>query len=111
MMADVYDASEPTKLQNGQWHLPLTGFPGDETLSLAERIKVCIGRCARVSYETHDGRRDVSADLALHGSLEGNGHWSPFEHAAQADSSRGAVGNFTGWVQSRKTYGNEFIPG
>ena len=48
--------------------------------------KVSVGRCARVSYLTHDGRRDLSEDIALHDRLvvQKPLHASPAEHQGQA---------------------------
>lgn len=100
----IHDAvvySTPQPIPNRQWHLPLTNFDGDWDLSLDERIKVSVARCARVSYLTHDGKRDIDADLNLFKRLYEAGHLSPFEHAAQADGLYGGSGNFTGWKQAR----------
>jgi len=146
----VLAASTPRTVAAGEWHLPLVELH-DETsawyISLRERElletdrpgrglqAVSAARCARVSYLTHDGRRDLSNDLALHDRLVADGHWSPFEHVAQAmpdtrnhdlqtigDSSgfvadhvrRGLAarrwsGNFRGWVQYRKLFVGEHI--
>lgn len=110
MMRDVFQVSKPTLLQPGEWHLPLTGFPGDELLCQDALIKCSVGRCARVSYLTHEGKRDPEKDVELYRELEGNGHWSPFEHAAVATNNRLYAGNFQGFVQMRKYYNTEFIP-
>lgn len=97
LMKAAMDASTPQELEPGDWHLPLV-FDGD--LDLVEGIedvrpeaaaatfdailvKLSVPRCARVSYLTHDGKRDPKADFALYEKLRGNGHMSPFEHAAQ----------------------------
>jgi thymidylate synthase ThyX len=110
MMRDVYKASVPKRLLEHEFHLPLTGFDQDEDLDIRDKVKVSVGRCARVSYLTHDGKRDVDADIALHDRLKESGHWSPFEHVAQAKTmvSGGKNGNFdTGWLQYRKTFDGE----
>jgi hypothetical protein len=99
MLRDVAKAHEPKRLDVDQWHLPLTGFPGDEELTPNELIKVSTARCARVSYLTHEGIRDVQADLDLFKGLQGNGHYSPFEHAAHPHSGRTA--KYTGWRSAR----------
>lgn len=110
-MAFLYQHNTPEILAPGQWHLPLIGFPGDEDLSDEMKRKISVGRCARVSYLTHAGTRDVTADLALHNRLQegsGNvGHWSPFEHVAQALSTDDWSGNFRGFRQYRKTFARE----
>ena len=109
MARDAVTESSPRELKPLEWHLPLIGFEGDELLPLENRIEVSVGRCARVSYLTHDGRRDVQADLDLHDRLKDSGHWSPFEHAAiYSPLSAGKGGNFgDGWVQYRKLFENE----
>lgn len=91
--------STPAQLGNDEWHLPLTGFPGDEELSAEDLVRVSCARCARVSYLTHDGHRDVSADLTLYDRLRTDGHLSPLEHAAHPAPGRWA--KFTGWRQAR----------
>jgi len=108
MLRDEYDASTPNPLAWGEWHLPLTGFEGDELLTQSDLVKVCVGRCARISYLTHDGRRDVSKDIGLHDRLVKSGHWSPFEHAAQAmeiSTTGGCLGPT--WHMYRKEFKHE----
>lgn len=101
----------PTLLQEGEWHLPL--IQEDEIHLVKDDVelwkKVSVGRCARVSYETHDGIRDTDKDVSLAELLLGDGHMSPWEHVATPqpkDSAENLGGNFKGWVQLRKT-----IPG
>jgi thymidylate synthase ThyX len=91
--------SVPSVLAWNEWHLPLTGFEGDGSLTRNELIKVSIARCARVSYLTHDGTRDVSADITLFNRLKESKHMSPMEHVAQP--AVGRWGNFDGWKQAR----------
>ena len=111
MTRDVMRASSPKLLEVGDWHLPLTGFPGDEALSKDDLIKVSAGRCARVSYLTAEGTRDVSQDIALHDRLVSSKHFSPTEHQAMCgleDSFFSNGGNFgQGWIQYRKTLQGE----
>jgi hypothetical protein len=64
---------------------------------------ISAGRCARVSYLTHEGVRDVEADIALAERLLASGHMSPFEHQAIAAPYDMHSGNFIGWIQHRKT--------
>lgn len=86
-MREALHASEPRKLDYGEWHLPLV----DDLPEILRYVthdgtvpaQISVGRCARVSYLTHDGKRDPEADIALHDSLLGNGHMSPFEHVAR----------------------------
>jgi DNA-binding FadR family transcriptional regulator len=69
--------------------------------------KISVARCARVSYLTHDGRRDSAEDIRLHDQLAQNGHWSPFEHVAQSLETNERSGNFFGWRQYRKSFETE----
>jgi thymidylate synthase ThyX len=142
-MVQALDASKPKQLDYEQWHLPLlqpTEFvlpkdspewneavPAQCHLMTPEyAVKVCSGRCARVSYLTHDGKHDPEADIQLHDRLLGNGHMSPFEHCARPmtrydvevmqakfsgvngidkldlNPAQHFLGNFRGWVQYRK---------
>jgi hypothetical protein len=119
MAMDAREASSPVQMDAGEWHLPLFGFDGDsevyrggpgtaDRLAGGDRVKVATARCARVSYLTHDGRRDVAADIALHDRLLKSGHWSPFEHCARAYDDNRRSGNFSGWMQYRKTFEGEY---
>lgn len=129
MMRDAMDASTPMAISAGAWHLPLWFPEEDEPLAReivgptlasstyigeavqAMAIKVSIGRCARVSYLTHDGRRDLRDDVALYERLivQEPLHASPAEHVAKALDTPERVGNFVGWRQLRKTLPNEHI--
>lgn len=110
-----FDAGVPRLLVEGQWHLPL--IQEDEMhLVSADPEKWCrvsAGRCARVSYETHNGVRDIEADIALCHTLAVNGHMSPMEHVAtpddrvNEDGTQDWHGNFYGWKQWRKTFPHE----
>ena len=62
--------------------------------------KVCVARCARVSYARLDGKEtDIEADVKLYDRLLEGGHYSPFEHVAFARKGRWA--NFEGWKSLR----------
>lgn len=111
LMLRDYIASEPEELKEGEWHLPFREQvpPGldDETL-----IKVCMGRCARVSYKNQDGVYSTADDIKLHDRLVAQhpGHWTPAEHIAQARNDRAySNSNFRGWTQYRKMFPNENI--
>jgi thymidylate synthase ThyX len=110
LMLEAYRASDPQLVESGRWHLPL--IAGDER-ALAEELlcRISVARCARVSYLTHDGKRDHAKDLELYERLLGggaNGHWSPFEHVATpaADPATPSA-NFRGWEQYRKRFPQE----
>lgn len=87
MMRDAREASRPVELGYGHWHMPLVdGAEIDEPLigAAIERWKqISVGRCARVSVLTHDGKRDVEEDVALCGRMRAGGHMSPYEHVAR----------------------------
>lgn len=84
MMKEAYDMHLPILLPEGAWHLPLVDWDdhviGD--IPEADLPWVSAGRCARVSYLTHEGKRDPQADIALAKRLQASGHMSPFEHVA-----------------------------
>ena len=93
MMLAAYRASAPATVADGRWHLPL--IQDDEARSARRLLcKLSVARCARVSYLTHDGKRDRDKDLELYERLLGggaNGHWSPFEHVATPAPDAGAA--------------------
>lgn len=146
-MKAAMDASTPQPLdpnshwQRGRWHLPLVDERDFRDVEVAGQVdantgiplivKLSVARCARVSYLTHEGKRDIAADFRLHDQLVSNGHMSPMEHAAEPFSpnewrqirqvqdsikiriSNKALarrlstslefdGNFRGWTQYRK---------
>ena len=110
MMLAAYRASRPTAIALGAWHLPLV--QDDERHLPAEYLcQVSVARCARVSYLTHDGKRDPERDIELYARLlngGANGHWSPFEHVATpALYADLPSGNFVGWHQLRKQFSEE----
>ena len=126
LMQLAMDRSTPLRRDYGQWHLPYVYEQERDSLADESLVKISAARCARVSYLTHDGKKDVSEDLALHDKLLSNGHMSPFEHAARpydsntdrhladfrrvpgfAELSECWFGNFRGWVQYRKLIPNE----
>ena len=104
-MRDAQRASTPvdrTRLSGvDAWHLPLVADDERHEFDEETALKVCTGRAARVSYLTHDGKRDPAADVELHDRLAKSGHWSPFEHAARPNTvARNS--NFSYWHQYRK---------
>lgn len=143
MMQEEHERAEPEDMPYGKWHCPLITpadvleacsrsdpkvdavAPSKQTLLLNEMVdellkKVSVARCARVSYLTHEGKRDLQADLGLHDELLTNGHMSPFEHVARpmqmddpapcradvrlgtrADISQRWSGKLRGWVPYR----------
>lgn len=119
LMRAAWARSEPVTIDEGEWHLPLVGesggHPDDRLLSDELRVRVAVGRCARVSYMTHAGVRDPQADLVLHDRLLQSGHLSPFEHVARPLTAEELAagewcGNFRGWRAYRKDLPREADP-
>lgn len=116
---DAMAASTPRELKAGEWHLPL--IHEEDWIEAARRTemeedaveilkKVSVGRCARVSYLTHDGKRDLQADIELHDRLvvQQPAHATPAEHVAQAlDWPKWSGGFFVGddvWWRKGSVY-------
>lgn len=140
-MLHVYNQSTPKQLQPGEWHIPFGENITDQRLADELyhlggsnndlRIKIATARCARISYNTFEGKDDYEADIKLHDRLASSGHFSPFEHCAKAmtdeeyykidsicgdlnaeqlaykESLQGWSGNFKGFTQYRKLFNNE----
>lgn len=69
-----------------------------------DAFMVSAARCARVSYNKHDGTpADPEEDRQLAMKLLASGHLSPFEHCAVAGEGRFA--NFTSWQSYRNAQG------
>lgn len=108
-MKRAYDESTPRPLAEGEWHLPYVEAEDWKALTklvpigksmYPEMTKISSARCARTSFLTQDGKRDVTEDLGLYDRLvtdrvdKGKGiHWSPLEHVA------------TPWAANRQTSG------
>jgi thymidylate synthase ThyX len=145
MMREVRQASAPEPVDYGDWHLPLVTKPPtdthwtnrDEVNDLTavgfDPVKVCVGRCAAVSYERQDATTPEKAS-AICDKLRADGHMSPFEHALRPmtrrelslfrqddlewngrewvltrKGSRHFLGNVEGWVQFRKLLPGEAV--
>lgn len=119
------------------WNYPDGKFPTPESVvedNIMTKVKIATARCARISYNTFEGKDDYEADIKLHDRLASSGHWSPFEHCARAMSNheyemwiggntgnynpttstaiiptavKGVCGNFRGFIQYRKLFNNE----
>lgn len=98
----AYEASQPVGRHAGSWHLPYVDVEERIALGTEKACMVSAARCARVSYLTHDGRRDPDLDLNLYDRLIAADppHASPLEHVA-TPTDEDAPGNFTGWAQLR----------
>lgn len=124
MMLELYNTSKPQLIKAGEWHMPLIQ-PDEyewarEHPDIARRVSAA--RCARVSYLTHDGVRNLDADLTLYERLVAGGHMSPLEHVAmpcygaayhrasqKIHYTRNWHGNFHGWKQLRKLVPGEAV--
>lgn len=111
LMREALDASIPNILESDDWHAPF--LDEDELFALnttgdLSLLDVSAGRCARLSYLTHYGKRDLDADISLATHLRQNFHMSPFEHVATPllDGTQWS-GNFRGWFQYRKSFMHE----
>lgn len=116
MMRDAVGDSHPADLGSDDWHLPLVrDADRSEVPEETDLIKISAGRCARVSYLTHSGTRDLEADIGLHDRLIESGHMSPMEHPArpltheELEKSEWS-GNFRGWLPYRKLIPGEGNP-
>ena len=141
MMREVRQASTPLAVNYGDWHLPLVrgalgaAFAEEHDLTVRgfDPVKVCVGRCASVSYERHDATTPEKAS-AICDKLRADGHMSPFEHALRpmtnhelklfmqedlqwsgrewvlgSQQIRHFLGNVEGWVQFRKLLPGEAV--
>lgn len=147
LIRDAMVMSTPRQLKVGEWHMPYmrdddpdlvcqaiaTGevevpdnVPRSDVLNWVTK-RVSVGRAARLSYLTHDGRRSIKADVDLANRLiqvpndPDVIHASPLEHVAQciapfySGTTRGMLearsGPFRGWKQFRKEFDNENVEG
>ncbi|MBV8531573.1 MAG: FAD-dependent thymidylate synthase, partial [Candidatus Eremiobacteraeota bacterium] len=103
-MREAIAASRPQTVAAGEWHTPL--LQSDESaLDVELRRKLSAARCARVSYLTHAGNREVGKDLELYERLRADRHLSPFEHVATPANDASFHANFRGWIQMRAEIG------
>lgn len=127
LIFEARENSAPMELGYGQWHMPLVQDYEELKKEFSEELihEISVGRCCRVSYLTHDGKRNPQADIDLCRQLRMDGHMSPFEHLARPMTKKDAEkilknmapvsidtldievknffsGNFRGWVPYRK---------
>ena len=126
-MEEAYNWSQPNVLnERYAWHLPfVTEAEWDNAyLSVDDLIKHSVARCARVSYDNHDGTvSSLAKDYELYEWLKQHKHLTPFENQAKpmevtaledfnteweqgvSHITRKGVlmsGNFKGFIQYRK---------
>jgi thymidylate synthase ThyX len=129
LMQQAYNNSKPAMVFPDEYHLPLLpdyNVLANDGYTRDQLCLISVGRCARVSYLTHDGKRNPEADIELANRLSNSGHLSPFEHTARPmtslectqkygttehpdNPSENFCGNFRGWVQYRKTLSGESV--
>lgn len=120
---EAYEASTPSPLGYGEWHLPYVrpddwtwaykaaaeaAYPDladvvDDTVEILKRVST--GRCARTSYLTHHGIRDPFEDVRLFNDLVSADpmHASPLEHpCTPARPEDLQFGNLYGFHQFRQ---------
>lgn len=100
LMRDAMRASMPKSVAHGEWHLPLVQ-DDERDLPIEQLKKISAARCARVSYLTHDGNRNIEKDIELCERLRSDRHLSPFEHVATPSNDSDFHANFRGWIQMR----------
>lgn len=100
-----------------QYHVPFIE-QGEQFKTQTDFMIVSAARCARVSYLSHDGKRDMIKDIQLGLDLLKDQHMSPFEHVAIDNTYAQLIqhhrtvdvmpkiqaiqGNFDGVIQFRK---------
>ncbi len=104
-MKEAIDASTPKELKYGEWHLPYVSDEEKKSFSEDIILKMSTARCARVSYNNHNGVKPyIMEDMVLYHRLVGSQpiHASPAEHQATPGyNSETYYKNFKGWIQYR----------
>lgn len=130
---NAMDASEPTLLQPGEWHLPyITDSDWDaaeeylygvgytaavvETPRVVEVLKrLSVSRCAKISYTAFDGTVEpIEKELDRYRRLIETQpvHASPLEHVCTPATVHDyRPSNLRGWNMLRKFVDNEYVPG
>lgn len=98
-MRTAYEDSDPQRLEYGEWHTP---YIREDEWDMGQSMKkqVSAARCARVSYLTQEGVRDVMKDVEMYQRLIAADppHWSPLEHVATPlTEDHEPWGNFVEW--------------
>lgn len=104
-MRAAVECSPPVEVEFGEWHLPyITDLDRCDVTDIGRLQRISAARCGRVSYLSHDGRRDIDDDLRLFDRFvhAQPAHASPLEHVATpAKPGHGVTGNLRGWLQLR----------
>jgi thymidylate synthase ThyX len=108
-----YLASVPTARAWGEWHLPGIEEEDRKRHPLELLLKVATAKAARTTFTKFDGSLTIEDAINLHDRMASMGHWSPFEHCAQAEPGWPEAGrpvdqgNYYGWTPYRKQFRNE----
>ena len=132
MMRDAINASTPRILQPGELHLPFWDQNSELELEAAlgktlpiikgpdgmnhYRKRISAGRSCRISYLTHENKRDILADIKTAANLIERSddviHAAALEHVATChEDGNHRSGPFFGFHQFRKEFQNENVPG
>jgi hypothetical protein len=145
LMKSTLDETPATILKEGEWHLPWIDLKDIKPAHIAATkykmpyievlVRISAARCARSSYATFGGSRDITKDLDLYDKLITTKpvHASPAEHQVTPDSqhsmyyhfgeSTDAIhskkvwrfpelhGNMTGWIQHRRQIPEHYFEG
>lgn len=106
-MHKALNESTPTKLEEGQWHLPYISEEelNNKAYSIDDLCKASCARCARVSHKLFDGTTSITKDIELFNRLKNAGHWSPLEFVAVACTAKDyKLSNYKGYNQYRRFY-------
>lgn len=129
-MLEEYNKSTPRQLKKDEWHIPFGDNMDEKRVSeflikpamvsqedgerwdkqlQGIKVMIAVARCARISYNTFEGKDDYSADIALCNKLFGGNpkHLSPTEHVAQAQDNNDPIGNFRGFKQYRYMFDDQ----
>ncbi len=132
LIREAIRRSEPQQLVVGEWHTPY--IRPEELCNLRHHLgfvrdtyergvnMISAGRCARLSYLTHDGKRDFGADIDLckrlidpkhdDGTDDDAIHASALEHTVRCEVSADyRSGPLLGWHQFRKDFPRENVGG
>lgn len=124
MMKYEMEATAPTLLQPGEWHLPWISPQDKKDHDLETQQMLSVARSARLSYKPFDGSDSLDKELERYEKLVVSRpvHASPAEHQATPDYLIGAGhmgdelwenphlhGNLHGWQQYRKMLPNEVV--
>jgi len=122
MMRDAMAGSDPSRLAEGEWHLPFVAFQTEREYMMADHeamsrstnndpwlpLKLAsAARFARVSLLKQSTKGRTLEEMRKADALLLAGHMSPFEHQAQALATDERIANYRGWRSFRSTIPNE----